>query len=221
MTLAAQIVQYLNSTIAAAGSHSGPKMAVQFGAYASFMSFFGLANMPSVSVDFAGVCNYASAMMFELFTNASTVGSGSDFPSTDNMYIRFLFHNGTSSDASPPLVYPLFGLNQDVLSWSSFVDHMNSIALYNQSSWCTACGNTTGICSGYGSGSTGDDSSSHGSSGNGLSPAVNGVIGAMVTLGVILGVEILVIAVFGLRLASKRSRIAGSSEMTHKAESPQ
>ena len=209
-TLGAQIVQGLNTTITSKGK---TKFTIQFGAYGSFQSFFGLANLTAVNSTFFGIPDYASNMIFELYTN----GSASPFPtSTDDLRVRFLFHNGTTNSSSPPQVYPLFGSNQQNLSWADFTTGMNKFAVGDQASWCSACGNTTGVCapasSGSGSGSSGGGSSgsSSGSSdgGNGLSPAVNGVIGAIVTLGVILGLEALVLLVGGYRLVNKK-RLAG------------
>ena len=216
MELAAQVVQFLNGTIEDAGSQTGQKLAVQFGAYSNFQAFFGLAGLPAVNVDFIGVCDYASAMMFEMFTNTSTAVTTANYPSPDDVYVRFLFHNGTTSNFSEPVAYPLFGSDQEVLSWNDFQTHMNSFALADTQSWCTACGNTTGICAAYApSSSTSSESGSRNSSSksdNGLSPAVNGVIGAMVTLAVVLGLEALIMLIFGLRLVSKK-RLQGANSL--------
>jgi hypothetical protein len=67
-TLAAQIVQAPNSTLA---SKSAPKLSIQFGAHASFLSFFGLSQLLAMSDDFTSIVDYASSMAFELVTNAS------------------------------------------------------------------------------------------------------------------------------------------------------
>src|SRR5689334_20561566 len=45
--LAAQIVQSLNSTLTTASKASGLKLGIQFGAYGTFMAFFGLAQLPA------------------------------------------------------------------------------------------------------------------------------------------------------------------------------
>ena len=203
-TLAAQIVQFLNGTLTSKGKS---KIGIQFGAYASFLSFFGLADLPSVNTDFTGVVDYASAMTFELFTNSSTTVSSTSYPSADEVYVRFLFHNGTTNSSSEPVAYPLFGTGVDTIKWNDFTTAMNKFAIGNTEEWCTACGNSTGTCAAYATGASSSGSSSGSESeksGNGLSPAVNGVIGAMVTLAVILGLEALVLAVGGLRVVSKK-----------------
>lgn len=213
MVLAAEITAYLNSTITSSGAS---KLGIQFGAYGSFGSFFGLANLTSQNPDFYGIVNYAASMVFELVTNA-TVESG-EFPSSDDMSVRFLFSNGTADVEAPPIAYPLFGGTEELISWNDFVTEMAKISVGTEEEWCSVCQNTTGTCAQYvtSGGSNSSSSSSSGSgttsdekSGNGLSPAVNGVIGAMVTLAVVLGVEALVLLVGGFRIVRK-SRVGGA-----------
>jgi len=149
-------------------------------------------------------------MTFELVTNASA----KPFPATSDISVRFLFHNGTVMNESEPVPYPLFGQQSTVIPWNDFAGSMSKFAIGDQADWCHACGNTTGICAAYsgsGSGSSGSgsgSSDSDGSSRGGMSNAVAGVVGAMVTLAVILAVEGLIILVGGLRLVSKK-RMAG------------
>ncbi|KAK8199671.1 histidine phosphatase superfamily [Phyllosticta capitalensis] len=202
MQLAGQIVEYLNSTITGKGAS---KFGIQFGAYATFMSFFGLAQLPAASTDFEAVVDYASSMVFELFTPSDNVSS-SNFPTTDDLYVRFLFSNGTASNTSEPVEYPLFGRSNNTVSWSDFQTEMNKFAVATTEQWCTKCGNTTGTCAAYAdstSSGSGSASSKSSGSGNGISTAVGGVIGAMVTLAVVLGLEALIMLVAGLRLVRK------------------
>ncbi|TVY92256.1 Lysosomal acid phosphatase [Lachnellula willkommii] len=198
-TLAAQIVQQLNTTIT--GKSKVP-VGIQFGAYGSFLSFFGLAQLPKVSENFTGIVDYASSMAFELVTNATV--NNTSYPSTDQISIRFLFSNGTASE-NPLAAYPLFGQAETVISWPTFVDEMNKFAIGDQATWCQQCGNSTGVCA-----STTSSSSSASASG-GISKAVAGVIGAMVTLAVILGLEALVMLLGGLRLVNKKRLGAGQA----------
>ncbi|KAF4630134.1 hypothetical protein G7Y89_g8009 [Cudoniella acicularis] len=207
-TLAAQIVQQLNSTIV---GKSKSQVSLQFGAYASFLSFFGLAQLPQVSENFTGICDYASSMTFELVTNATV--SNTSYPSNDQISIRFLFSNGTASE-NPLTAYPLFGQNETVIPWTTFVDEMDNFAIGDQATWCSQCGNSTGVCASTAastsSGSSASSTSSPTSSSGGISKAVAGVIGAMVTLAVILGLEAIVMLIGGLRLVSKK-RLSGGN----------
>ncbi|KAK4621344.1 Prostatic acid phosphatase [Fulvia fulva] len=201
-TLAAQVVQFLNGTITGQGKQ---KIGVQFGAYATCASFFGLVDLPAADKDFYGVADYASAMTFELFTNSSTAVSATSYPTAEEMYVRFLFHNGTTNSSSEPTAYPLFGTQQETISWKDFANEMGKFAIGDTKDWCNACGNFTGTCAAYApdSASTSQTGEGGSGSGNGLSPVVNGVIGAMVTLAVVLGLEALVLALGGLRVVRK------------------
>ncbi|KAG9643849.1 phosphoglycerate mutase-like protein, partial [Aureobasidium melanogenum] len=208
MVLAAEIVQFLNGTITGQGKS---KFGVQFGAYATFSSFFGLADLPVTNPDFYGMTDYASSMTFELVTNAST----SPFPAASDISVRFLYHNGTANATSPPVAYPLFGTGNELTSWNDFVTAMDKFSIGSTQQWCTACGNTTGTCAAYAPASSSSSSSSSSTqnkqkSGNGLSPAVNGVIGAMVTLAVILGLEALILLVGGFKVVSKKTLAASA-----------
>jgi hypothetical protein len=197
-TLAAQILQALNATV----THptSSPKLNIQFGAYGSFLAFFGLSNLTKVNPDFYGVPDYASSMAFELVTNASST----PFPSADQISVRFFFHNGTTSPSSEPVAYPLFGQQETTLPWANFTAGMQAFAIGDQMDWCKACGNITGICAMAASAPSSGSNDNDNSSGSGLSTVVAGVVGAMVTLAVILGIEGLIMLVGGLRLVSKK-----------------
>lgn len=202
--LAGQVLQFLNATAQAqsGSSSAAPVLGVQFGSYGSFFSFFGLADMMPLSVNFTGMVNYASSMVFELVDPQD---------GSDDLSVRFSVANGSASASNPPREYPLFGQNQTLLPWTDFVSGMQKIAISDTPSWCKACGETTGTCAvalglsgSGGNGSTSTAGSGSGNKGGGLSNAVAGVIGALVTLGVILGIEALVMVVGGLRLVKKK-----------------
>ncbi|KAL9636381.1 MAG: hypothetical protein Q9164_002859 [Protoblastenia rupestris] len=196
--LASEVVKALNTTITSAGKTA--KITIQFGAYASFLSFFGLTNLTIADPDFFGIPDYASSMAFELFTTSNTTPS--QFPSTEDLQVRFLFHNGTTSNISTPIAYPLFGQQKTVLSWNEFSMGMNQFAIGSQEEWCSACGNTTGVCAG--SIGAADNLNSAGGGTEGVSKAVAGVIGAMVTLAVVLGLEAAFMLIGGWRLVGRR-----------------
>ncbi|KAH8911077.1 phosphoglycerate mutase-like protein [Coniochaeta sp. PMI_546] len=215
--LAGQVLQFLNATIQAQTNSSAPApvLGIQFGAYASFLAFFGLASLPSVSDNFTGIVDYASSAVFELVA--------ADDAAANSYSVRFLFANGTASAANPPREYPLFGQDKTLLPWNDFVSGIEKFAVADTASWCKACGETTGTCatalgltgsggdSGNGSATT---SAGGGQSqgGSGLSTAVAGVIGALVTLVVILGFEAVVMGVAGLRLVKKKALQRGAGE---------
>jgi hypothetical protein len=197
-TLAAQIVQQLNSTIV---GKSKQQVGIQFGAYASFLSFFGLAQLPAASENFTGVVDYASSMVFELVTNATVTNVS--YPAASDISVRFLFSNGSAA-ANPLTTYPLFGQTEMLLPWNTFVTQMNSFAIGDQATWCTKCGNSTGVCAPSASTANSTVSTAGSSGSGGMSNAVAGVIGAMVTLAVVLGAEALIVLLGGMRLVSKK-----------------
>ncbi|RMZ81561.1 hypothetical protein DV737_g2469, partial [Chaetothyriales sp. CBS 132003] len=214
--LAAEVVDALNGTITGKGKN---KLNVQCGAYATMLSYFGLANLSTASANFFGVPDYASTLVWELVTNATV--STDSYPSTDEISVRFLFANGTASTTNPVVEFPLFGQSVSPLPWSDFVTETLKFSINDQASWCSACGNSTGVCSPEALGVSDNSSSSSSTTtstsnnGGGISKAVAGVIGAMVTLGVILGLELLIMLAAGLQLVRKnRGTVASSPSAT-------
>lgn len=206
--IASQVVTALNGTITGKGAN---KLNIQFGAYGGMTSYFGLANLTEVNPDFYGVADYASTLTWELVTNATV--NATSWPTADQISVRFLFHNGTTSNSSEPVEYPLFNSGQTPIPWNDFVSATNKFSVNGQAQWCQVCGNSTGVCSADelgGSSSGSSSSSSSSSSGGGMSKAVAGVIGAMVTLAVILGLEALILLAGGLRVVSKK-RLNGAN----------
>ncbi|KAJ5986650.1 hypothetical protein N7451_011015 [Penicillium sp. IBT 35674x] len=215
MTLAGEVLAALNETITSGGKS---KLNIQFGAYAPFLSYFGLAGLTAVNANFTGIPDYASSMAWELVTNDTSTG----IPSTSDISVRFLFHNGSAIGGTEQLqAYPLFGQSTLELPWAQFVDKSNEFSITSQEQWCQSCGNTTGICSSTSDNSgTGSSSGSSGSStGGGMSLGVAGVIGAMVTLGVLVGLFVLSMLVFGLRFVPK-SALAGAKRGSDASVTP-
>lgn len=211
--LAGQILTSLEEVITSAGEF---KLGVQFGSYGTFMSFFGLTQLPAASVDFTGMPDYASSMVFELVTNAT----GGGIPSTGEISVRFMFHNGTLTGSAEPTVYPLFGQSSDLISWDDFKTQTTKIAVLSTAQWCAQCGNTQGICATYVASTSPTPTPSSSGDQSGMSRAVAGVIGAMVTLAVILGLEALFFLVGGFRIAKRRNGGAQAGPQTRMTESP-
>ncbi|KAK1139461.1 hypothetical protein N8T08_000740 [Aspergillus melleus] len=207
--LAGEMLSALNETVVTKAEKK--KLNIQFGSYGTFLSYFGLAQLPSVNVNFTGVPDYASSMAWELVTDAP----GTDFPSTSEISVRFVFHNGTVTDGSTPSEYALYRQPNATIPWDKFVEQTKKIAITSDAEWCDVCGNADSKCSSSGSGSDSDSGSGSASASSkddgGVSRSVAGVIGAMVTLAVILGLEALVLAVGGFRIAKKQKK--GTAEV--------
>lgn len=199
MVLAGQILNHFNHVIS---SHSAqPRLGIQFGAYATFLSFFGLTNLPAASPDFQSIVEYSSSISLELFTDVDDVDTAS-WPAEEDVKVRFLFANGTASE-NTPRVFPLFGLGEDEIAWPIFVSEMQKFAVLNDQQWCAACGNTTGICAAYIDSASTISSNSDDSKSSTLSAPVAGVIGALVALATILGAEALFMMFGGFRIVKK------------------
>ncbi len=213
MTLAGYALDQLNKTVASKGK---TKLGVRLHNYAAFLSFFGLSQLTSVSPEFYGLPRFASTLSFELFTT----GAASPFPRNEDIRVRMRFHNGTLArgvHAVPPAV-PLFGQQATELPWPSFAAEMAKIVVRTDREWCTACGNLTGKraeFAGAGSASSSSSSSSSSSAGGAAAaahdpshkrPVIAGVIGAMVTLAVILGLAALVLLLGRFRLVRKNKQ---------------
>lgn len=204
MQLAGEVLKYMNDVIASKGAS---KFGIQFGAYATFMSFFGLADLPAANADFKGIVDYASSMTFELFTTAD---ASAGFPGTQDLQVRFLFHNGTASNTSAPVAYPLFGGKNNAISWSDFQSSLEKFAIKTTEQWCNHCGSTSGSCAAY----AGASPAAARNSSSGMSPAVGGVIGAFVTLAVVLGGLLAFVLLGGFRLVRKNGLVRGAGEMS-------
>lgn len=199
--LAGQILSSLQSIIDKPAA--SPRFNAQFGAYGTFMSFFGLAQLPAASKDFYGIVDYASSMAFELVTNSTEAQ-----PAAKDVSVRFFFANGTAT-ADAFTSFPLFGQDKTTLSWDDFKSGMGKFAIEDDDHWCQLCGNHDGKCAADGTASdSGANTNSNGSgSSSGVSKPVAGVIGALVTLVVVLGALAAVMLVGGVRFA-KKSTIA-------------
>ncbi|KAL4904376.1 hypothetical protein BDW74DRAFT_154718 [Aspergillus multicolor] len=199
-TLAAEMLMGLNETVTSQGK---VKLHVEFGSYGTFLSYFGLAQLPAADVSFTGIPDYASSMVWELVTNSTS----DSFPSANEISVRFSFHNGTmTSSSSAPTEFPLYGQSSATIPWSTFVEQTEKIAIMTTEQWCDVCGNTDGQCASSGGSSDSGNASTNstdGGNGGGMSKAVAGVIGAMVTLAVILGLEALFLLMGPFRLSKK------------------
>ncbi|KAE8146639.1 histidine phosphatase superfamily [Aspergillus avenaceus] len=193
--LAGEMLQGLNKTITSKGK---TKLAIQFGSYGTFLSYFGLAQLPSTNVNFTGIPDYASSMAWELVTNSSA-----PFPDEEDISVRFIFHNGTIPASGAPATFPLYGQSAPSMSWKTFVAETRKIAVTSTPEWCKMCGNTDGKCASYSAGESGSEASAASKGEGGVSRPVAGVIGAMVTLAVILGLQALFFLVGGFRITKK------------------
>jgi hypothetical protein len=168
------------------------------------ISLFSLMNLQNTNERFTSLPPYASAFAFELFSyeNATSIN---EYPDAEDLWVRFLFINGSLTDDNPsPSIqsYPIFsrGLSETDMRWNDFFSLMTDIGMENVADWCLVCNANSVFCPAL-TGNTGDGDSGSGSGRRGrppgvLSNEVAGVIGAVVTLAV-LGLILLLAMLFG------------------------
>ncbi|KAF2637100.1 phosphoglycerate mutase-like protein [Massarina eburnea CBS 473.64] len=168
-------------------------LSLLFGDFEPLTSFFNIAMVHQLNTYFKSIPPYASAMSIELYT----LQKNTSFPDNlDNLYVSFYFHNGTDAfkgangavnGTGQIRMYSMFnqGNSQGMMKWKSFEDMMQRIMMNQASDWCKACNSPSLFCRGF----DGDSSTlllldAQDSKKYKLSPAVAGVVGAMVTLAV-------------------------------------
>ncbi|CAI6238796.1 unnamed protein product [Periconia digitata] len=178
---------------------NAPELTLLFGDSEPMTSFFDLAMVQNSSDKFKAAPTYGSAMVFELFT----LRRDPAFPTKDNLSdlrVRFYFHNATSTSSSTSssstnsteslTSYSLFNDPSPDTPWPTYQDMVQRIMLNHASSWCQLCDSPALFCAGFdGSSSAFDqfpkstDTLLNGKwSTSKVSPAVAGVIGAVVAL---------------------------------------
>ena len=215
-TLATRMIDSIYTNINTQGAYQ--KMTMFFGSFEPMMSFFALAGLFSTDQpEFYSIPGPGASMVIELLTLVDdTYGTSDSYPSdTTNLFVRFLYSNGTSDDAQLTQ-YPLFGQGPDnqYMSISDFVAGLEPIMMLSIEDWCGECGSDSIFCPAFE-----DDNGSSGGSGivtsprRGLSPALAGVIGALVTLivlALIVGAAMLLLGLRFFRVKNKRrSELAG------------
>lgn len=209
-TLATELLSALSSNIEWAGEYN--RMTLMFGSYEPMVGFFSLAGLLTPqTAQFYGLPVPGSTMIFELFSFASSDDSNktTSFPSSDELYIRFLFQNGSSAD---PVTFPLFSHSpsQAYLPLSDFMTSLQDFMIMSVQDWCTTCASAADFCinsTSFGDGGSGSSSGQSSSSRDGIHPAVAGVIGAIVALavvGLLLGLAMFLFGVRFYRIHRKR-----------------
>jgi len=190
--LASKIVSELRASTTTGGYAN--KLSLLFGSFQPFIAFWALTQLATSQASgvFDGLPPPGAAMVFELFS----LGDGSDnasavYPTDSDLYVRFLYRAGTDLGESFN-EYPLFSSGSmstgtpGRMAFDDFVNGMEGIGLGSVTAWCDACSSSNLFCEGLEDNQHGGSSSGGGRSGPGsISPAVAGVVGAIVTLAVL------------------------------------
>lgn len=199
-TLAYQVASKLNGTVAANGASR--RMTLMFGSFRpllSFLSVGGLLTKENLSSGpFSRLPEPGAAMVFELISERYSSNSGG-FPSADDLKIRFSYR-ATANANETFATYPLFGsgFGGPSIPYTSFMQRMQDRGT-SPVDWCGVCnpGATAPWCASS-SGDKGGSCSPYGSSG--ISPAVGGVIGAVIMAALIGLSSLALFALGGFRL---------------------
>lgn len=222
-TLATRILEAFDTTINTQGTSD--KMTLLFGSFepmVALASLVGLASQQNAA--FYNLPAPGSSFIFELFSLQDATND--TYPETSDIYVRFLYQNGTDSDSSL-VEYPLFGLSpsQTMISFSEFATGLQAFMIYDVANWCSTCNSFSVFCPAFVS-PTGNLNTGNGLSPahKGLSAAVAGVIGAVVALVVaaLLFVALMLLAGFRLhRVHTKRRSELGGFKGAEKLASDQ
>ncbi|KAJ5945886.1 Histidine phosphatase superfamily clade-2 [Penicillium verhagenii] len=207
-TLATSILKAFNMSMEEQGN--GHKMTLLFGSDEPAVALASLMGLDTEQhPGFYSRPVRGASMVFELYS-FETDGDDDSYPSSSDMYVRFFLHNGT--DSSTEFVsFPLFGYgpSQTYIPWTEFESEMETFSVQSVDEWCLLCNASSVFCAGA---LSRDDSTPKKKA---MTPAVAGVIGAVVTLVVMGLVAVAVFFVCGLRKRegrqdrSKKSSIGG------------
>jgi Histidine phosphatase superfamily (branch 2) len=203
-TFAYRVLDALYTNINTEGEYS--KMTLLFGGLETMVSFAALAQISSDgSSGFSNLPDSGSSMVFELFS--LFVNDDGSYPDTTNLYVRFLFQNG-SSDSSELIGYPLFGLDdsQIIMSFDDFVSGMNNFMVMGIEDWCSICSSYSVFCPAFEDTGPSSPEPSGGSTSKGLHPAIAGVVGAIVTLVVVALIFAAAMLLGGIRLYRRNTK---------------
>lgn len=218
-TLMAKVQSMLYSNIFNRGAND--KLSLIFGEHEPFLAFFSLARLADFNSNFEALPAYGSIMAFELFSIDKPEGSSldvsssitqkdtspSNYPDMSNLYVRFLFRNGTADDAQLQ-AYPLFGRGPSEfdMPWSDFSLALNKFSLAIVGTWCTLCSAYSVFC---------DVNSVHGSddqtwlkSQHKMTTQAAGVLGVGLTLTVLVIASLVAALCGGIRLSRDRSQLS-------------
>ncbi|KAH5099768.1 hypothetical protein HBI73_121990 [Parastagonospora nodorum] len=186
----------------------------------SFISLISIMMADYRDNYFRSIPPFASALIFELFST----GENNTFPTTkDDLWVRFYFQNGTNFDANQLTAFPIFGNgpSRTDMQWRDFEDLFSRVKINTLQDWCTSCNSPALFCWGV------DDTSvlppirqRH----NAITPAIGGVIGAIVTLAVAGLLFALAMLLGGVRLhrvpRNKKSELGGFKGSAKLASDP-
>jgi hypothetical protein len=204
-TYASFVLQQFSHQVASNGS--AEMLTLLFGSFEPMLAFFALSSLatgPSAS-RFNSLPLHGSTMTFELYSYAPEPLSQNEsipFPDTSELWVRFLFRNGTGT-SDDLIEYSLFGRDnaETDMSYDDFVTDMGKFSLDDLVDWCLQCASGSLFCEALMLNYNSEIGTGSGSSkkAKALSAPVAGVIGATITIALMILV-VAILALIGFRL---------------------
>ncbi|KGO77581.1 Histidine phosphatase superfamily, clade-2 [Penicillium italicum] len=193
-TLASSILEAFDLNIQEGGTRQ--KMTLLFGGdqpVVALSSLVGLANQHQPN--FFSRLVRGGSIVFELYSFEDSSNLYPSYPGIDNLYVRFLLHNGTDNTTEFQ-AYSLFGHSPSRASipYTEFQSELETFAVASTQEWCLRCNAETVFCNGVL-----DQSETQPKKSKGMAPGVAGVIGAVITLAVIGLAAVIVFLVYRAR----------------------
>ncbi|EPS32585.1 hypothetical protein PDE_07545 [Penicillium oxalicum 114-2] len=178
-TLAASIMNAFRLNIEESGTSQ--KLSLLFGGSDTAVALASLLRLPSdQQPNLYCRPNQGASLVFELFSFQAGE-SYPAYPAVDDLYVRFLIHNGTSNTTFSP--YPMFGHgpSHEYIPYTEFQSELESFATQSTQNWCRQCNSEAIFCRVL------DDERAYASMGDRkqMAPAVAGIIGAVIMLAII------------------------------------
>lgn len=216
MTLASSVISQFYALVVDRNSAGDPTdisypLKFVFGEYEAMISLISLVMADYHNVYFHSIPEFGSAIIFELFSTGSNV----QFPmDEEDLWVRFSFHNGTGYENNQLIAFPIFGNGPSGtdMPWLEFKRRMLDISIGDIANWCDTCDSDVIFCRGVNMNNItlivpGREQRHR------VSPAVAGVIGAIVTLAVAALLFALAMLVGGIRFHRVPPRSKKSSDL--------
>lgn len=205
-TLATSITQAFDLNIQEKGTRQ--KMTLLFGGdepAVALSSLVGLAT--DRQPNFFSRLVRGGSFIFELYSFETSGDLYPSYPTSDNLYVRFLLRNGTEN-ATTFQPYSLFGHSPSLtsLSYSEFRSELETFAVGSIPEWCIQCNAESMFCTGVL-----DQNHLTSKPKKTMAPAVAGVIGAVVTLVVVAITAAILLFFCGMHKGKSRKRSTRSS----------
>jgi hypothetical protein len=179
-TLASSIMEAFDLNIRNSGDRQ--KMTLLFGSDEPLVALSCLMGLASQQQpNFFSRLVRGGSFVFELYSFEDRNDLYPSYPGIDSLYVRFLLHNGTDNSTDFE-TYPLFahGPSHTSIPYTEFRSELETFAVTSTQEWCLRCNAEVVFCNGVM-----DQSTSQPKMKKDVSPAVAGVIGAVVTITVV------------------------------------